>query len=105
MLETSWLAGLIAVILLCAGCMNEEACEACIDDQISLREALIRDELEPAGSLRDREYYRGACTQAIIAPSAPCKPEYWPLFLLGGTLSGLGLILSLRRRARERASQ
>lgn len=78
-----------------SGCIDHKACEACIDDQLSLRQELILEGIEAEESLQTREYYRQACATRPIAPMRPCAPQYWPFYLLGGCLSLLGLIVSL----------
>jgi hypothetical protein len=91
----------IGLALSLTSCVDESACEACIDDQTELRTELIELGLEPAGSLESTAYYRGACTQKVIALDRPCAPKYGRA--IGAALLVLALgIGGMARRVRRR---
>ena len=84
-----------------SSCVDERACEACIDEQTELRIELIEMGLEPAGSLESPEYYRGACTQKVIALDRPCAPRYG--LAVGSAVLVLALgVGGVARRVRRR---
>jgi hypothetical protein len=80
------MALVLGLTLSLTSCVDESACDACIDDQVELRIELIEMGLEPVGSLESREYYRGGCSQKIIALDRPCAPKY-------GRAIGAGLLV------------
>ena len=87
-----------------SSCVDQRACEACIDEQTELRIELIEMGLEPAGSLESAEYYRGACTQKVIALDRPCGPapshcSFWRL----ASVEWLGACAGGKRRRRSRS--
>lgn len=90
----------LGLALSLTSCVDERACQACIDDQTELRIELIELGLEPEGSLESPEYYRGACSQRVFALDRPCAPKYGRavgavvLVLVFGT----GAVVRRRRR-------
>ncbi|MBN1948064.1 MAG: hypothetical protein JW797_20515 [Bradymonadales bacterium] len=85
-----------------SGCVDEDACRQCIDEQVSLRIELIDEGLEPPGSLQSRDYYRQSCAVKIIDVYRRCAPRYWPVVVAGSGIAAVGAVILWRRRKRAR---
>ena len=68
-----------AFLGLAVGCVDNKACEECIEDQIALKKLIQKQLPNEKITIPTREVIRHGCSTAIIAPRTPCAPRYWPL--------------------------
>ena len=82
---------LFFVLFFATGCVDEKACEECIEDQIAVKKLIQKQLPDENIIIPTRDVLRHGCSAAIIAPKTPCAPRYWPLGL--GAVILVGFII------------
>ncbi len=86
----------LLAILAVLGCVDQDACDACVEDQIELAKQLKEMYPEEGITVPTTLRARKACANPKIAVGTPCEERYWPVLLIVGGVLVAG-VLALRR--------